>query len=125
TPSPRLKVTLATTELLNCSPANTAAPGLALVGAFRVSRTVLSWKNVMVVPGCCTLRKMDPKALEVAETSAVFVALGATNEKSMLLSLNMANVLGVLKAGNRIVLGVPTFGLTSVKLPEPVSLLTA
>jgi hypothetical protein len=63
----------------------------------------------MVVPGCCTLRKMAPKPRDTADTGVVNGLAGATNLKSMPLSLNMAKVLGVVKAGNR----PATEGLTS------------
>ena len=114
---PRVSTTLVTIGLLNSSPTNSGWPAV-LTGAKILPRLVSPWKNSMlVVFGSSTLMKTAPNPREAAETTVEFAALGATNLKSIPLSLNIANVFGWLKAGKRPL----TFGLTSAK----PSLLTA
>src|SRR5262249_25629401 len=79
TPWPRVSRMLVTIGWVNSAPAKICAPAVALVGTFNVSRTVLSWKKVRVVPGCCTFWKTAPRPRAAADTSAVLGALGATN----------------------------------------------
>src|SRR5262245_42728557 len=114
---PRVSTTRVTTGLLNRAPTKTGWP-VPPTGANSVSSRVLPLKYwMLVVSGCSTLTKMAPKPREAAATTVLLVALGTTNLKSMPLSLNMANVLGELKAGNSpVVLGLA---------PTKPSLLTA
>src|SRR5204863_333434 len=89
----------------------TSNPPCALAGTKNLPRLRLPWKYSMLeVLATWLLMKIAPKPRVPARAGLVPVALGRTNDWSIVLSLNIANVLFGLKALNNV---VDAFGLTS------------
>ena len=106
---PSVMVTRVTIALVNSSPRNSACPADVPTGTKNLPKLVLPLKySMLVVLGTWTLRKMAPKPRLAAGAGVVAGSLANTKLKSMVLSLNMANVLVGLKARKRFV----TVGLT-------------